>query len=165
MYQLRISTQAHAHMLVLLCKGIQGEHTLKNNKRKINKVLPENKNMELVYTGTKLGTKFNVKGKTKKEHHHDLANSVKCPVKDCIDSYNGETGRRLIEQVNERSGKDVNSHMFKCWIEANQPRGDTHMTSILRGGGEGGQSKNEMLSGVVSWGVASVLDVQSLFFY
>ena len=28
--------------------------------------------MQLVYTGTKLETKFNVKDKTKKEHHHDL---------------------------------------------------------------------------------------------
>ena len=27
--------------------------------------------MQLVYTGTKLGTKFNVKDVTKKEHHHD----------------------------------------------------------------------------------------------
>ena len=38
------------------------------------------------YTGTKLGTKFNVKDKTKKEHHHDLAYSVKCPMKNCLKS-------------------------------------------------------------------------------
>ena len=57
----------HTHMLVLLYKGIQGEHTLKHIKREIKKVLPEEKNMQLVYTGTKLGTKFNVTSKTKKE--------------------------------------------------------------------------------------------------
>ena len=72
-----------------------------------------------VYTGIKLGTKFNVKDKTKKEHHHDLTYSVKCPMKNCLESYNGETGRRLIERVNEHSGEDVNSHIFKHSIAAN----------------------------------------------
>ena len=51
--------------------------------------------MQLVYTGTKLGTIVNIKDKTKKEHNHDLAYSVKCPMKNCLESYNGETGRRL----------------------------------------------------------------------
>ena len=51
--------------------------------------------MQLVYTGTKLGTIVNIKDKTKKEHNHDLAYSVKCPMKNCLESYSGETGRRL----------------------------------------------------------------------
>ena len=108
-------------MLVLPYKGIQGEHTLKHIKREINKVLPEDKNMQLVYAGTKLGIKFNIKDKTKKEHHHNLTYNVKCPVKNCLESYNGETGRGVIERVNEHSGKDVNSHMFKNSVEANHP--------------------------------------------
>ena len=62
-------------------------------------------------------TKFKLKDKTKKEHHHDLTHSVKCPIK--IDLSNGETGRRLIEWVNEHSEKNINSHMFKYLIEAN----------------------------------------------
>ena len=40
--------------------------------------------MQLVYAETKLGTKFNVKVTTKKEHHHDLIYSVKCPIKNCL---------------------------------------------------------------------------------
>ena len=63
-------------MLVLPYKGIQGEHTLKHIKCKTNKDLPGDKNMQLVYTGTKLGIKFNVKDKTKKERHHDLTFGV-----------------------------------------------------------------------------------------
>ena len=62
----------HTHILFLPYKEIQGEHTLKHIKRQINKVLPEDTSMQLVYTGAKLGTKFNVKNKTKKEHHRDL---------------------------------------------------------------------------------------------
>ena len=41
--------------------------------------------MQLVYTGSKTGTKFNVKDKTKKEHHHDLSYSVKCSKKNCLE--------------------------------------------------------------------------------
>ena len=66
--------------------------------------------MQQVYTGTKLETKFNVKDKTKKEHHHhDLTYSVKYTMKNCPESYNDETGQKLIERVNEHSGKDINS--------------------------------------------------------
>ena len=70
-YQLRLNTLTHTHMLVLPYKEIQGENTLKHIKREINKVL-QDKNMQIIYTGTMLGTKFNVKDKTKKEHHHHL---------------------------------------------------------------------------------------------
>ena len=41
--------------------------------------------------------------------------------------------------------------------------GDTHVTYTLRGMGMGG-GKNEMLSDVGGEGLASILDVQSLFF-
>ena len=111
----------HTYILLLPCIGIQGEHTPKHIKRETNKVLPEDKKMQLLYTGAKLGTKFNVKHKTKKEHHHDLTCSVKCRMKNCTESYNGETGKRLIERVNEHSGKDINSHMFKHSIAVNHP--------------------------------------------
>ena len=114
-------THIHTHLLVLPYKEIQGEHTLKHVKREINKVLPEDRNMQLVYTGTKLGTKLNVKDKKKKDHHHDLTYSVKCSIKNCLEFYNGETGRRLIERVNEHSEKDRNSYMFKHSMAANHP--------------------------------------------
>ena len=62
----------HRNILALPFKAIQGEHTLKHIKRAINKVFLEDENMQLVSRGTKLGTKFNIKHKTKKEHYHDL---------------------------------------------------------------------------------------------
>ena len=75
--------------------------------------------MALLFTGTKLGTKFNIKYKTSKEHQPDLTYSVVCPDRNSNEEYNGETGRRLIETVHGHSGKDVNSHVFKHSIEAN----------------------------------------------
>ena len=47
-------SDTHTHLLVLPHKNIQGEHMLKHIKHEINKVLPEDKNMRLVDTGTKL---------------------------------------------------------------------------------------------------------------
>ena len=113
---------------------MQGEQMLKHIKCEINKVLPEDKNMHLVYTGTKLGTKFNVNGKTKKEHHHDLTYRVKCTMKNCLESYNGETGSRLIERVNEHSEKDINSHMFKYSMATNHPAVTLDYFTVLSSG-------------------------------
>ena len=90
--------------------------------------------MQQVYTGTKLETKFNVKDKIKKEHHHDLTYSVKYPMKNCPESYNDETGRRLMERVNEHSGKDINSHMFKHSMAANHSTVTLDDFTVLRSG-------------------------------
>ena len=166
------------------------------------KVLSENKNMQLIYTGTRLETTFNVKDKTKKEIITNqlilfnvlwkkllrntrpdgfckkgvLRNLIKFTGKHlcqrlffnkvaglrpptvlkkslwhrcftanfakflrthfftehlrwlllCTEFYNGETGGRLIQQVNEHSEKDVNPHMFKHPIAANHPTVTLH---------------------------------------
>ena len=42
-------------------------------------------------------------------------------MKNCLESYYGETGRRMIERVNEHRGKDIKSRMFKHSIAANHP--------------------------------------------
>ena len=39
--------------------------------------------MELVFSGTKLGTKFNIKDKINKEHQLDLTYIVVCPDAKC----------------------------------------------------------------------------------
>ena len=51
----------------------------------------------------------------------DLTYSVKCPIKNCLEFYNGESGRWLLGRVTEHSRKDRNSQMFKHSIAANHP--------------------------------------------
>ena len=46
-------------------------------------------------------------------------------MKICPKSYNDDTGRKSIEQVNEHSRKDINSNIFKNLIKA------THKTVTL----------------------------------
>ena len=87
--------------------------------------------MQPNYTRTKLETKFNIKDKTKKEHHHVLTLSVKYPV-NCLVFYDNETGRKLIERVNNtHNGKDINSHMFKHSIAANHPAATLDNFTVL----------------------------------
>ena len=42
-------------------------------------------------------------------------------MKNCPESNNGETARRLIERGAEHSGKDIKSNMFRYSIEVNHP--------------------------------------------
>ena len=77
----------------------------------MNKILPDKHKATLVYTGTKLGSNFNIKDINKKEHKHDLVYSVKCPEEPCNETYSGVTGRRLIERIGEHRGK-TRIHMY-----------------------------------------------------
>ena len=62
---------------------------------------------------------FNVKDVTKKEHKHDLIYSVKCPDETCNKRYNCDTGRRLVERIDEHRGKDKNSHVYQHSVNSN----------------------------------------------
>ena len=55
-------------------------------------------------------------------------------MKNCLESYNDETRRRLVERVNKHSGKDINSHMFKHSMAANHPTVTLDDFTVLRSG-------------------------------
>ena len=71
----------------------KGNTLLENIEPEINKGLPEDKNMQLVYTWRRLITIFNIKDKTKEDRHYNLTYSVKSSMKNYPEPYNGETGR------------------------------------------------------------------------
>ena len=120
--------------LILPYKGKKGEYTLRNVKCHITKLLPEQEEVALVFTGTKLGAKFNIKDKTSKEHQDDLAHSVVSPDPNCNEEYNGKTGRRLIERVYKHSDKCVTFHIFKYSIETDHPTVTIDGVCVLKTG-------------------------------
>ena len=91
----------------------KGKKTLRKITKEVNKILPDKHKATLVYTGTKLGSTFNIKDITKKENKHDLVHSVKCPEETFNQTYNRETGRRLIEKINEHEGKVPTLSLFE----------------------------------------------------
>ena len=85
----------------------------------MNKILPNKHKARLVYTASKLDSNFNIKDITNKEHKHDLVYRVKCPEETCNDTYNGETGRRLVERIDKLRGKEKNSHVYQYSVNSN----------------------------------------------
>ena len=73
--------------------------------KEVNTIFPGKQKATLVYTSTKLGSSFDIKNITKKKHKHGLVYNVKDPKETCNKTYNGETGRRLAEQIDEHRGK------------------------------------------------------------
>ena len=69
--------------IMLVYTGNKGKNMLWNIKREIKKLLLVDRKTQAVYTGTKPGSRFNIMGKTKKEHL-DLAYIVKCLVDVCL---------------------------------------------------------------------------------
>ena len=110
-------SEKQSPFLTLPCKGQQVEKVLKFFKTILYRSLPNNIETKVVYTGTKLGSNFQIKDKTKFDHKHDLVYYVKCP--ECQEDYIGEIGRRLYEQIYGHSGKDSKSHMLKNYLENN----------------------------------------------
>ena len=60
------------HFLFLLYKGKKGEHLIKSMKRRILKLLPPEIETQMVFTGKKLSTCFNVNDQSKLDHRHDV---------------------------------------------------------------------------------------------
>ena len=74
-------------------KGNTIYKTVNNN---LKPILPNNVKIRVAYTGQKLGTKFQIKDKTKDQGKHDLVYYNKCLQPACNKDYLGETVRRII---------------------------------------------------------------------
>ena len=96
-----------------------------------------------MYTGTKLGSNFQIKDRKKFDHKHDLVYYVKCPK--CQNDYIGEIGRRLHERISDHSGKDSKSHMLIHSLENNHKHVSFEDFCILRNGYINSKFKQKIL--------------------
>ena len=96
-----------------------------------------------MHTGTKLGSNFKIKDKTKFDHKHDLVYYVKCP--ECQEDYIDEISRRLNERICDYSGKDSKSHMLKHCLENNHKHVSLEDFRILRNGYTNSKFKGKIL--------------------
>ena len=104
----------------------QGDRALRNINRERYCHLAENKKAQII---TKLGSKFNIKGITKKDHQQRLIYRVRCNK-----SYNDELERMLAERVNDHSSRDKSFHMCKLSIKKDYPNVKLQDFEILRTG-------------------------------
>ena len=78
-------------------------------KRELKRLLPTNVDPRIAYTGTKLGSCFHIKDKTKIEHQHDLVYEVGCPNPTC--------NKKRIETTVTNQCRSTNClYWYKTWI-------------------------------------------------
>ena len=122
------------HSLMLSFAGAKGNTMLKSMNRCIKRIVPNDVNTRITYTGHKLNTRFQIKDKTAQIHKHDLVYYVKCPDQSCNQDYLGETGRRIIERTADHSGKDKHSHLFKHACNENHKHIDLDNIKVIDSG-------------------------------
>ena len=98
-------------LLILPYQGKQGDTVMKSLKNTLKRCTQQNETFKVVYTGTKLGSCFNLKDKTKREHQQNVVYRASCPNENCQETYIGETQRRISERVKDHQGRDHNSNI------------------------------------------------------
>ena len=98
---------------MLPCKGKVGETTLKSLRNTLKSIIPANNTCEIIYTGTKLTSKFNIKDGISKKYKHDLIYKAQYLDLNCDETYIGEVGRRFSERIIDNSGRDDKSHLYE----------------------------------------------------
>ena len=72
---------------------------------------------KVVFTGSKLSSKFQVKDRTIFSHNRNIICKGNYPENGCPDNYVEKTARKTSERVLGHTGKYVNSHLYKHSIE------------------------------------------------
>ena len=96
--------------LVLPYAGKRGNNIIRKMNRQLNKHLKNDVKVMIMYQGTKLSSRFQVKEETKFEHRNDVVYCCKCSEKVCDNFYIGETDRRISERIIDHDKRDKNSH-------------------------------------------------------
>ena len=138
----RFMNEKQLLFIILLYKGQQGEKVVKSFKTTLRRALPNNMETKVVYAGTKLGSNFQIKDKTKFNHKHNLVYYVKCL--ECQEGFIGEIGRRLHEWICDHSGKDRKSHMLKHSLENNHKHVSFEDFCILQNGDTNSKFKQKI---------------------
>ena len=76
-------------------KGKVGETILKSLCNTLKSVTPANNTYKIIYTGTKLVSKFNIKHEISKKHKHDLIYKTQYHDLKCDETDIGEVGRMI----------------------------------------------------------------------
>ena len=96
-----------------------GNNIIKSIQASAKKPLPENHDVKIILTGTKLISQFSMKDDSNKQHKHDLLYFSRCPPTNCTDSYIGETARGLSERVMHHAGRDTKPHIIGHCLNSN----------------------------------------------
>ena len=158
--QVTTNTEENEHLLMLPYKGKVGETTLKSLQNTLKSVIPANSLCKIIYTGTKLASKFNIKDKISKEHKHDLIYKAQCPDLNCDETYIGEIGRRFSERIIDHSGRDDKSHLYEHAEKTGHENVNIDHFEILSNGYKSNKFKRKLAEALHIKHERPTLDVQ-----
>ena len=111
--------------------GEQGVKLLKRLKKSIDQASKKTFIVRIVYTPSKLGTRFQVKDKTKLAHQHNVCYHIDCANKKCPSCYTGQTRCRILKRTLQHNSKDNASHMLQHSKETKHRRVTLDNVTIL----------------------------------
>ena len=99
MIKKKLPTMLQANKYYLQYPGKRGNNIIQNINRQLHKHLKDDLKVMIMYQGTKLSWRFQVKGQTKFEHRDDVVYCCECSENDCDDFYNWETDKQIREKL------------------------------------------------------------------
>ena len=99
--------------LTLPYAGEKGCSIVRSLEKQLKRSLPNNVRPNIVFSGTKLSSNFNVKDPVPFTKKHDVIYRSVCATERCNEDYVGECARRLYEHVKDYNGRDHLSHLVK----------------------------------------------------
>ena len=99
--------------LILPYAGEKGYSIVRSLEKQLKRSLPNNVKPNIVFTGTKLSSNFNVKDHVPFTEKHDIIYRSVCATESCNENYVGECARRLHEHVKDYNSRDHSSHLVK----------------------------------------------------
>jgi hypothetical protein len=127
------TVESKKFMIKLPYAGKEGEGIVKSLKSTLRRNLPDNQEVRIVQSGTKLSKHFNIKDKIDEKHRSNfIYYKPECRNKKCRKGdYVGETARRRIVRTGEHAGKDKDSWIFKHSSSTKHPKAKDEDFKVL----------------------------------
>ena len=113
-------------------------------KKTVHKLLRETINTQIAQKGRKLSTCFQIKNKSKFDHHHDFEYHAKFPSELCDKNYIGESGRRIAERIKDHNGRGHKLRILKHSLETGHKHVKSSDFSIISKNFNGNKRKQKI---------------------
>ena len=114
----------------------------------------------IVFTGTKLSSNFNVKDPVPFTEEHDVIYRSVCATEKCNEDYIGECARRLYERVNDNNGRDYSSHLLKNAVETGHLQVDTAKVEVIGSGYRNNARRRKIVEALLVKKLKPTLNIQ-----
>ena len=146
--------------LILPCAGEKGCSIVRSLEKQLKRSLPNNVKPNIVFTGTKLSSNFNVKDPVPFTEEHDVIYRSVFATEKCNEDYIGECARRLYERVKDNNGRDHSSHLLKNAVETGHLQVDTAKVEVIGSGYRNNARRRKIVEALLVKKLKPTLNIQ-----